>query len=36
MKTNKPKDDDCRCGRPVKITERKKLKPKKIIRKNPK
>jgi len=34
MKTKN--DDDCRCGRPVKITERKKLLPKKKIKKTPK
>lgn len=26
-------NDDCRCGKPVKITERKKLLPKKKIKK---
>lgn len=28
-----PSDDDCRCGKPVKITERKKLQYKKAIKK---
>ncbi len=28
-----PKDDDCRCGKSVKITERKKLEYKKIVKK---
>lgn len=36
MKTNtntKPKEDDCKCGRRVKITERKKIIYKKTIKK---
>ena len=28
-----PKEDDCRCGKPVKITERKKITYKKTVRK---
>jgi hypothetical protein len=28
-----PQDDDCHCGKPVKITERKKLVVKKTIKK---
>jgi hypothetical protein len=28
-----PKEDDCGCGRPVKITERKKLNIKRTIKK---
>jgi hypothetical protein len=35
IKGNKPlpNEDDCRCGKPVKITERKKLEYKKTVRK---
>lgn len=35
IKGNKkiPKQDDCRCGKSVKITERKKLEYKKIVKK---
>ena len=28
-----PKEDDCGCGRPVKITERKRLAAKRVINK---
>lgn len=35
IKENKqlPKEDDCKCGKPVKITERKKIQYKKTIKK---
>jgi hypothetical protein len=26
--------DDCQCGKPVKLTDRKGIKPKRVVRKN--